>query len=168
MAFAEGAQLAQAVREKSAEFRKLCAGLDETTASKAPQGRWSPKEIVSHLCGSEEGDFSSVIRLVLDKETPEIHLEPGNSHFTEKRVRMSMTELLAEFERRTDVIADMVSGLTPEQLGRKAHIPGLKESPLGEYPTLGAFTRGIAESHIQYHIDHMKEILEALGAQGKR
>jgi hypothetical protein len=49
--------------------------------------------------------------------------------------------------------------VSPEQLGRKAHIPALKESPMGEYPTLGAFVGSLAEYHIAFHIDHMKEVL---------
>ena len=74
-----------------------------------------------------------------------------------------MPQLIEEFDRHYEGIADFVSGLTAEQLGRKAHVPGLKESPLGESPTLAAFIRGIAESHLNFHIDHMKEILQALG-----
>ena len=167
MATAEGTQLSQAIREKATEFRKLCAGLDEKTASRAPEGRWSPKEIVSHLCGAEDRDFSYVIRLFLENDTPEISLDPGKTHFSGDRARMSFAKLLAEFDKRYKNIADMVSGLTADQLGRKAHMPGLKESPLGEYPTLAGLIGGIGGYHIQFHIDHMKEILQGLAAKGK-
>ena len=50
-----GAQLSEAIRQKAGEFRRLCDGIDEATASRAPSGRWSPKEIVSHLSGPKAG-----------------------------------------------------------------------------------------------------------------
>jgi hypothetical protein len=167
METSEGVRLSQSIREKAAEFKKLCAGLDEGTASRAPEGRWSPKEIISHLCGAEGAGLLPVIKLFLDQETPEINLDPGNPHLSEKRAGMSIPQLLAEFDRNYERAADFISGLSAGQLGRKAHVAGLKETPLGEYPTLAAFIRGIAESHLSYHVDHMREILQALGAAKK-
>ncbi|MGD0232456.1 MAG: DinB family protein [Syntrophorhabdales bacterium] len=164
----EATQLAQTVRRKAEEFKRLCAGLDERTASRAPVGRWSPKEIVSHLCGPEEGMGPvTACRLFVEQDAPELDLEPGNPFFTGTRAQMTFAELLQEFDRRYNQLADFVAGLTPGQLGRKAHIPALKESPLGEYPTLEAFVEGIGEYHLTFHVDHMREIIEALGAAPK-
>ena len=42
-----------AVLAKIDEFRHACEGLDEESSSHAPEGRWSPKQIISHLCGPE-------------------------------------------------------------------------------------------------------------------
>jgi hypothetical protein len=44
----------------------------------------------------------------------------------------------------------------------RAHIPKLKDSPLGEYPTLDGMTYGLARYHVQSHIDQLREILAAL------
>ena len=76
---------------------------------------------------------------------------------------MTFAELLEEFEREYGHIAEFVEGLSEEQLNRKAHIPLLKETPFGEYPTLGGWTQVIGEHHLGSHIDHMREILESLG-----
>jgi hypothetical protein len=80
---------------------------------------------------------------------------------------MSMAELLAEFDLEYSRIAAFVEGLSEEQLSRKAHIPMLKNSPLGEYPTLAQWAAGLTTYHIGFHIDHMREILQALGLSGK-
>ena len=53
MATSTGVQLAQNIRQRTEELKKVCEGLDESTASRAPEGRWSPKEILSHLWGPE-------------------------------------------------------------------------------------------------------------------
>lgn len=158
----EGIQLAQSIRDKAAEFRSLCSGLDEATASRTPEGRWSPKQIVSHLIGAEGGGFLPLLQVFLDRDTPEIKLDPGNPHFTDERARMPMSELLAEFDARYERIATFAAERTTEQLQRKAHVPALKETPMGEYPTLAAFIQGVAEGHLGFHVDHMREILQAL------
>jgi hypothetical protein len=160
----EGKELSQVVRQKAEEFKKLCEGVNEGIASRAPEGRWSPKEIVSHLCGPQDRGLLSAIKSFLEQETPELALQPGESFFSDERSRKTFRELLAQFERQYSDVAAFVAGLSPQQLSRKAHIPALKESPLGEYPTLAAFIQGIAEYHITFHIDHLREILTALGA----
>jgi len=54
-----GNELARVVRLKADEFKKACEGITEETASRAPEGRWSPKEIISHLVGSGAGSHVS-------------------------------------------------------------------------------------------------------------
>jgi hypothetical protein len=146
MATPEGAQLAQKIRMNVEEFKKTCEGIDEATANRAPADRWSPKQIVSHLCGPEGSGFMPTLRAILDQDIPS----------------MTMAELLAEFEREYGRMADLVEGLTQEQLDRKAHIPLLKESPFGEYPTLAGWVGVLTDYHINFHVNHMNEIVEEL------
>jgi hypothetical protein len=159
----EGAKLAEIVRQRVEELSKLCAGLDEATASQAPVDRWTPKQILSHLLGHEGGGITMTVQAYLEQDNPQIDLDPGNHFYTEKRSRMTFAQLLAEIKAEYGRMADVVAGLSAEQLARKAHIPALKESPLGEYPTLAVFLSGIAEYHVTFHIAHMREILQALG-----
>ena len=164
MPSSEGVQLSQVVRKNVEELVKLCAGLDEKTASSAPPGRWSPKEIISHLCGPEGVGIMPGLRAILEQDIPRLDMKAEDPFFTGKRPQMTLAELLREFTTEYGGIADLVAGLSDAQLSRKAHIPLFKETPMGEYPTLAVFVGALAEHHIGFHVDHMREILKALNA----
>jgi hypothetical protein len=159
MATSRGSQLAHVIREKVAGLKQVCQGVDEALASRAPADRWSPKQILSHLCGPESVGHLPLLKAFVDSDTPMIDLDTENPFFTENRARMSFGELVAECEINYQRIADFTAELTEEQLARTAHIPKLKDSPLGEYPTLDGMIYGLGEYHVQFHIDHLREIL---------
>ncbi len=159
----EGARMADSIRQKVGEMNRLCKGLSEEAASRVPEGRWSPKQIISHLCGPDGVGLLPALRLILEQDTPLIDLKAEDPFFTGKRTSMTMSELLAEFKKEYLQIADLVAGLSEAQLGRKAHIPMLKETELGEYPTLANFVGGLTDYHMDFHIKHMQEIMKALG-----
>jgi hypothetical protein len=165
MSTSRATELSELIRRKAAEFKELCNGYDEETASIAPSERWSPKEIVSHLCGPEGTGHMPTFKAFLEKDTPTIDIETEKTFFTGDRARMSFLELLAELDREYDGLAEFVAGLTEEQLNRKAHMPFLKDTPFGEYPTLADWARLIGEYHLGFHRDHMREVLETLGVK---
>lgn len=164
MASSRGNQLAQEIRQKVAALKQVCQGVDEKLASRASTDRWSPKQILSHLCGPEDVGYLPILRAFVDSDTPMIDLDIGNPFFTDNRARMSVSELVAECEMNYQRIANFAAELTEKQLARKAHIPKLKDSPLGEYPTLDGMIYGFGAYHVQSHIDHLRETLAALSS----
>jgi hypothetical protein len=164
METSRGKQLAQDIRQKVQGLKQVCQDVDENLASLAPKDRWSPKQILSHLSGPEGTGHLPILKAFLENDIPTIDLDTGNPFFTEQRARMSFGELVAECEKNYERVANLVAELSDEQLGRKAHIPKLKDSPLGEYPTLEGMVYGLGEYHVQFHIDHLREILAALTA----
>ncbi len=156
------AQLADSIIEKIGEFAKVCAGTDEKTASRRPAGKWSPKEIASHLLGPEGMSLPSMIRIFLAQDTPRLDIEPADPFFSKERGKMTFSELVKAVDAVYTQTASLVRGLTAAQLERKAHVPIFKDLPLGEYPTLGAFIGALADYHLAFHIDDMRQTLTLL------
>ncbi len=158
----EGDKLVLMIEAKLGELQELCEGLDDKTAARAPEGRWSVKQILSHVLGPEGKGMMATLRPFLEKDVPLINIEAENTYYTGARAQMPLGQLLTEVELEYVRIALFVARLSKEQLNRKAHIPLLKDSPIGEYPTLAAWVEGIVGYHLDFHINHMKEILQAL------
>lgn len=165
MTTSRGNQLAHAIKQKVQALKEVCQGVDEKLAARAPQGRWSPKEILSHLSGPEGRGHLPLLKAFLDSDIPTLTLDAGNPFFSENRARMSFDQLVSECEENYERVANFVAGLSEKDLGRKAHIPELRESPLGEYPTLDGMISGLGEFHIQFHTDHLREILAAIATE---
>jgi hypothetical protein len=162
MKSAEATRLIKLIQDKIGELKVVCKGIDEVTASRAPEGRWSPKQVISHLCGPEGKGFMASLQVFIEQDTPRLDIEPENPFYTEKRAKMTIAQLLGELDAEYGRIAGFTAGLTDEQLSRKAHIPLVKDTPMGEYPTLAMWIQAIAEYHVGFHLDHMREILKAL------
>jgi hypothetical protein len=163
MQTSEGLRLSRTIRQNVKIFQRLCERLDEDTASLAPPERWSPKQIVSHLCGPEGIGHMPMLQAIVREDTPRFDIQVENPFFSDKRSRMSLEELLSEFTEEYGRIADFAAERSEEQLGRKAHIPMLRESPFGEYPTLAVWIELLGDRHLSMHIDHMRQTMLSLG-----
>ena len=162
MATEEGKRLAALMHDKVTALKDVCEGIDEETAARAPEGRWSPREILSHITGPEGIGMLGGIQRFVTEYDPLINMVPQEAFMTERRAGLSFRALLAEAEQEYRLVASYIETLTDEQLGRRAHIPMLKDSFLGEHPTLAMWVQAIAEYHLVFHIAHMKEILQEI------
>ncbi|MHB8108526.1 MAG: maleylpyruvate isomerase [Syntrophorhabdaceae bacterium] len=159
-----GQQLADMLSARIDDFVNACEDIDESMATRAPKERWSPKQIVSHILGPEGPGITHDLKKFIDQDMPSIELEAENPFFFERRARMNFSELLTQFENDYGEIVIFVRPLTPEQLDRKARVPLLRDTDLGEYPTLEDMVAGLLNYHLKFHTDHMREIVEALKA----
>ena len=81
------------------------------------------------------------IKAFLDEDTPEVELHPGQTQLSDRRARMSFAQLLEEFDKGYGALAEFVSGLSPQQLARKAHVEALKESRSASIQPSQSFSR---------------------------
>ena len=163
MARSTGRELAEHIRRNIKELKKVCKGVDENISALSPEGRWSPKEILSHLLGQEGSGPSTTLQPILEQETPTIDMKPEDPFFTDERAGMTFAQLLAAVEEEYERLSRLTETLSGDQLDRTVRVPMLKDSPLSEYPTLEAWIAMLAgskESHVKFHTDHMREVLK--------
>ena len=152
-----GPSLQAQLDQKVQEIKQTVAGMSEEKASKRPgEGEWSVKEVLSHLSGGDGDDFA-ILRRVTQEDTPVVEFEIGVSHY-EGRENMSAAELTSRVESTYGEMGDFLSGLNEEELNRKARSPQLKETPIGEYPTLGQLAAALINFHLNDHINHLRNL----------
>lgn len=158
----KGSDLARGIRATLAEFQAACAGIGAASADKAPAGRWTPREIVSHLAGGEGVGYLPMLRKFLDSDVPRIDIVPEQTNMTPARAAMPFAELVALAAREFEAVATLAEGLSDAQLARTAHIPLFKDHPLTEYPSLAAIAGGLGQYHLNMHVEHLREVLAEL------
>ena len=152
-----GPTLKQQLDEKVHEIKQAVSGLSEEQASKEPaQGEWSAKQVLSHLCGADDALSMYEFKRFLSEDTPPLGITPGQ--YSDIRKGAPVPELLSKVESDYSAIGNFFAGLNDHQLNRKAHIPFLKETPLGEYPTLGQWAIGVIQFHLNDHIQQLKNL----------
>jgi len=152
-----GPSLQQQLDQKVQEIKQVASGLSEERAAKAPgQDEWSAKQVLSHLCGDDDALSMYEFKRFLDEDTPALGISPGR--YGDNRKEAPVSELVSKIDSDYSAIGKFFAGLNEEQLSRKAHIPFLKETPLGEYPTLGQWAIGIIQFHLNDHIQQLKNL----------
>ena len=153
-----GPSLKQQLDQKVQEVKQAVSGLSEEEASKKRrEEEWSVKEVLSHLSGDGSSDAVSLLDRVIKEDTPQIDIHPGQSYY-EGRESLPLTELTSRVESTYGGMGAFLSGLSEEQLNRKAQVPLLKETPIGEYPTLGQLAGALINFHLNDHVQQLRNI----------
>jgi hypothetical protein len=154
-----GATLQQQLDQKVQEIKQAVSALDEQKALERPdEGEWCAKEVLWHLTGEERALTTFEMERFLKEETPELGVEPGQTPYNTDRGKVPVDELVSRVENQYAEVGKFLAGLSEEQLNRKAHVPFLKETPLGEYPTLGQWAMGLINFHLNDHVQQLKNL----------
>ena len=148
-------QLAERIRT----IEQLTAGVSDEQVDKTPaDGEWCIREVLSHLAGSETRSFREGLQAFLDEDTPEDEIVPGDSYLSGSRANASLSELRSAVIGQYREIGEFLGGLRDEQLGRKAHMPAFKDTPITDYPTLGLWVGAIVNYHLPAHIEQLQAL----------
>ena len=144
---------------KVGEIKQALAGLsDEKAATPPAEGEWCVKQVLSHLCGDNDALSMYEFKRFLAEDNPDLGLVPGN--YGDAHKSEPLPQLLSKIDSDYAAIGRFLSGLSDEQLGRKAHIGFLKETPLGEYPTLGQWAGAVINFHLADHVNQLRTLAE--------
>lgn len=156
-----GPGLQQQLDQKIREIAQAVAGIDEEKALERPaEGEWCIKEVLSHLSGEENANVMHRLKRILEEDTPNLDITPGVSAYDTRREQTPVSQLLSTVETQYTELGRLLISLTEEQLARKAHVPALKGSPMGEYPTLGQWAGFVVNFHIAGHVNQLRNLCQ--------
>ncbi len=155
------ASLKEQLQERIRTIEQLTSDVSNEQAGEAPaEGEWCVKEVLSHLAGDETRSFYDGIKAFVDEDTPTYDLTPGDSYFDSAREGASIGELRTSVVDQYGRIGDLLGSLSEEQLTRTAHTPQFKDTPIGEYPTLGAWSAALINYHLSDHIAQIQSLCQ--------
>ncbi|SRR6266571_788489 len=152
-----GTALSEQLSAKVNELKDAVSGLSEDKAAKAKsEGEWSAKQVLSHLCGDNDALSMYEFGRFLEEDNPDLGITPGS--YGDIRKDAALPELLSRIDSDYATIGSFLAGLSDEQLARTAHVPFLKETPLGEYPTLGQWAGAVINFHLADHVNQLRSL----------
>jgi hypothetical protein len=156
-----GPGLQQQLDQKIRDIKQVVSGVDEQKALERPaEGEWCIKEVLSHLAGQDTANVMHRLKRILDEDTPNLDITPGVSAYDAQREQASVSKLLSTVETQYTKLGKLLNSLTEDQLARKAHVPALQGSPLGEYPTLGQWAGFVVNFHIAGHVNQLRNLCQ--------
>ena len=155
------ASLKDQLQEKIRAIEELTSAVSAEQAGKAPaEGEWCIKEVLSHLAGPETQSFYDGIKAFVEEDTPAYDLTPGQSYFDSAREAASVAELRTSVIDQYNRIGDLLGSFSGDQLNRTAPTPQFKDTPIGEYPTLGAWSAALINYHLSDHIGQLQSLCQ--------
>jgi len=154
-----GSALSEQLAGKISELKEVASAIDESDATRRPaDGEWCAKEVLSHLAGEDSSTVVDRLNRFVVEDTPEVELTPGVSAFSPARENARFSELISQVESQYGALGTFLIGLNDEQFVRKAHVPVLKDTPFGEYPTLAQWTGFLINVHLGGHISQLRAL----------
>ncbi len=155
------AGLEQQLAGKIQELKQVVSGIGDEKALKRPaDGEWCIKEVFAHLTDRDSAVEMYEMDRFIREDTPALDLTPGKLSFGPAEQSRSVQDYMSHVESLYAGLGQFFAGLTEDQMARKAHVPFLKETPLGEYPTLGQWAGAIVNFHMADHINQVRALAQ--------
>jgi len=152
-----GGSLSDQLGARIGEIKEAVAGLsDEQASSPQGEGEWCVKEVLSHILGDQA--TLQRFRRFVQEDNPELSVNPGVSYYDQSRQGSDLGDLVSSIESDYGEIGRFLAGVTDEQLARTAHVPLLKQTPLGEYPTLAQWAGFLVNVHLTQHVGQLRAL----------
>lgn len=155
------ATLQEQLSSKVDEIKEALSDVSEDQATKrSADGEWCIKEVLTHLSGADDALTMYQFKRFVSEDNPDLTVTPGEIAYTEEQESASVSKLVSDLVSEYAQIGTFLAGLNEEQLGRKGRVPFLKETPIGEYPTLAQWVGAIINFHLPDHIQQIRTLAQ--------
>ena len=130
--------------------------------SDAP-GEWTTRQVLCHLLSAPDWKPVAELKSFATSNLPLIEIEPGETHVTPERQKMTKAQLLDALEAQRREIFGYLDSLSDADLGRKAKIPLFKQFMGTDEIALPVYVGALFDYHWNDHAGQIAKIRKANG-----
>lgn len=160
--------IVQDLRSKSdaawANLGKQLQGLEPYMERSDAPGRWTTREVLSHLLGGPGLDLIAFLGTFSERNLPVHDLQPGESNLTDERRKMTLKQFVDALHSQRRSVLAYVEGLSDVELQqRKAVIPVFKQFLGTDEFSIAMLVGILFEGHWNGHAGQLAKIRKAVG-----
>ena len=142
---------------------RLLQGMEPYADRSDAPGEWTTRQVLSHLLFGPGWKLVPFLKSFADKDLPLVEINPGETHMTPEREKMSIQELAEALDGQRREVFNYLEGLSDAELGRKARIPLFKQFMGTDEIPIPMFVGAMFDYHWHDHTGHLAKIRKAVG-----